>query len=218
MKLTAQKQFLSRSKFPNFRLWLTIIPFILLLIGFGATFFLMSSNQDLRQQAAGLIAPYSICRVPRARQCSPDGKSIQTCINYKWVDTTCPYGETCQQNSSGRLQCAPFTNCNAIGHSDDIYECKGNKLYGCVYDQNASGVFAKFKFGVVESCTNGNVCSTAAKTCLAPEGCKQGEVKGCKGDKQIGCSQFPYINGRWVEADCDDGKTCQIKNGKPGCY
>lgn len=206
------KRILSKPAKFNFRLWLTIIPFLLLLVGLGAAAFLLSSNSDLRQQAAGLNVPY-VC-TPNQRRCSSDGSAAERCIGGKWSRTVCGQDKACV-TADNSPRCVDYKCQNQPFTADMVsFTCSGQSYYGC-----KNGAYQK-----QGTCNKGTRCeinSINVATCVTTCGADGTTRCSANGNLEV-CRNSNAIIGLeengWHEKNCPAGKKCAIKAGSVGCF
>ncbi len=214
MSFVAKRVIASPKKFKfkrsNLKLWLMTLPFILLLVGLGTAAFLLSTNSDLRQQAA--VLPYTVCRTPRSTQCSSDGSAVQTCIGYKLTSVTCKAGSKCEVYQN-KPQCLPIANCTFWTNDNKVFECRGNTYYGC-----KNGKYQK-----MGGCNSGTTCVvTEVNQPFCSVSCgEHGAVGGCGPNGKLKLCHNTLYGGDengWEYVNCGYNKTCKVQNGQPGCY
>ncbi len=178
-----------KSKKTNFRHWLMILPFILLLVGLAAAAFLLSTNSDLRQQAAGVayIACKTSSQCPSGATCQPNG-ICSTPTACKMFSGNCPSGQFCDFGKDGKPVCLVGSGCSAkkpcpagttcdytVGQLEgDGGTCRTalgncNDKTPCPVGQSCASGACVRPFGCASGCKSGEVCDTSvAGKCVKP--------------------------------------------------
>lgn len=135
----------------NLKLWLLVLPLVLLLIGLAASFFLLSTNQDLRQQAAG---PTYSRRCKNDRQCES---------GFMCLDGNCIKRFGCSASDPTACDGHPEF-CHCLGGPACTGTICSNSIEASCINQGRS--YCRSKNGNGMSC-----CSTGYRCCDKSLGC-----------------------------------------------
>lgn len=182
-----------------------VIPFVLLLVGLAAAAFLLTTSQDLRQQAAG--ESYAIC-TPGQSKCSEDGSATQTCVGGKWESMPC-----IKSYKGVEVKCEMVNNKASCEYAycflatDQSTRCNGSNVEACMGDGS---------WKVVEHCTANQTCGRK----YVGEGTSVlGCVPNCGTTGQRSCSDDGRAvrtcteSGDWQIETCPADKTCKKSGG-----